>query len=362
MQGTSRIRPDRQDLPQSVLFVVPRFHTNLAVAVRTLVGAGCRVHVFAPIEGTVEDHSAVVPRIFPNKTSPREIRSALKEAAPDLVFIRSCKPLSRTVGYYCRLRGIRAFSYGLAPVFSQPALGRRLARFRDGQPLRRVSPVRGLDPSGPRDRLAEHMPWPVEAANGLGSMPDPHFGPLRILCVGKLGQPRKNQDKLIAALDAIDRPDEIELTLVGSTSDAVSGSDRAHLQALLDRAEPVGGRFPVTIQSDVPYARMPEIYARHHVCVLPADREPLGIAPLEAMAYGLVPVFSRACGSAGNILSGQDGFIVDAHDPASMQDVFARLLADRDLVERVGRAARNTAVTSLGPDAFLARLANLYTR
>jgi glycosyltransferase involved in cell wall biosynthesis len=353
--------PETRDpgLPRSVLFVVPRFHTNLAVAVRALDRAGCRVHVFALAQGSLEDHSTVTPRVFPPATAPAEIRRAVREAAPELVFIRGCKPLSRIVGSTCRLRGLNAYSYGLSAVTQRPAFGRQLERFLHGQPLRRVTPVREIAPSGPADRHARYLPWPVETVAGIGPAPDPASGPLRIVCVGKLCQPRKNQDRLIAALDALNRPGEIALTLVGSSAADASGADLTHWQSLSERAREPGGRFPVSIRADVPYAGMPEIYARHHVCVLPADREPLGMAPLEAMAYGLVPVFSRGCGSAGCVVPGEDGFVVDVHDPDAMRELFTRLLDDRDLVRRVGQAARGTAEGPLGSAAFLKRIASL---
>ncbi len=147
-----------QPMPRSVLFVVPRFHTNIAVAVRILRDAGCQVNVFAPMQGSLEDHSVVVPRIFPRTTSGKDVRAALREVKPDLVFIRSCKPLSRIVGTYCRYRFVRAYSYGLSSVNSAPSLGRRIARFRDGQPLRRMTPVRDVCSSAPEDRLRPTCP------------------------------------------------------------------------------------------------------------------------------------------------------------------------------------------------------------
>jgi glycosyltransferase involved in cell wall biosynthesis len=352
----------RPDLPRSILFVVPRFHTNLAVAVQVLREAGCAVHVFAATSGGIEDHSAVTPRCFPHDTPPGEIRAALRAAAPDLVFIRSCKPLSRVVGRFCLLHRLRAYAYGQSPLTRRSRLGRRIRRFLDGQPLRRVTPARGLSRNLPRDPQAQYLPWPVKARADAGGAPDPHTGPLRILCVGKLAQRRKNQDKLVAALDALDRPDEIRLTLAGSTTSAASGVDRRHLEALVARAQQGPRAFPVRIAHDVPYHEMAGLYAQHHVCVLPSDAEPLGTSPLEAMAHGLVPVFSRQCGSAGCVTDGEDGFVVDVHDPEAMQALFRRLLDDRDVVARVGAAARRTAEADLGAEAFLERIALLCAR
>jgi glycosyltransferase involved in cell wall biosynthesis len=345
-------------LPRSVLFVVPRFHTNLAVAARALVEAGSAVHVFAASESPIEDHSVVVPRIFADGAGSGDVAAAIRDAAPDIVFIRSCKPLSKIAGWHCRRHAIRAYAYGQSPLTATPSLGRRMTRWLDGQPLRRVTPVPGLDRAAAKDRLASFLPLPVAAERSAAGPPDPRAGALRFLCVGKLAQPRKNQDRLIAALEALDRPGEIELTLAGSSS-APSGASRAHCEALLARAAAREGRFPVRILADVPYREMPALYAGHHVCVLPSDAEPLGTAPVEAMAHGLVPIFSDRCGSAGYVTDGRDGFVVDPHDAVAFTGLLRRLLDDRDLVARVGAAARATARGALGTAAFLSRVADL---
>lgn len=348
-------------LPRSVLFAVPRFHTNLAIAVRAMREAGCAVHVLTTAQRPIEDHSLVVPVVFSESARRADVTAALRAADPDLVFIRSCKPVSRFVGEYCRIHRIRAFSYGQSPVTARARLGRRIARFLDGQPLRWVTPVRGLDRTIPPDPSAHYLPWPVAAAPVTRILRAPG-GPLRILCVGKLGQPRKNQTRLIEALDALDRPEQIELTLAGALSDRASPEASDHYRALVERSRREGRLMPVRILPDVPYPEMPDLYARHDVCVLPSDREPLGTSPLEAMAYGLVPIFSTQCGSAGSVTDGHDGFVVDVHESGALRSLQGRLCDDPQLVARIGEAARETAETELGPRKFVERIAALRAR
>ena len=62
---------------------------------------------------------------------------------------------------------------------------------------------------------------------------------------------------------------------------------------------------------------MPEVYAAHDICILPSFAEPLGTSPVEAMAYGTVPIISAQCGSAGYLTSGRDGFVFDPDDMTS---------------------------------------------
>ncbi len=352
-------RGKRAELPGSVLFAVPRFHTNLAVAVSALRDAGCTVHIFATSQNPFEDHRKVVPRIFSGTSTRREVKDAIREATPDLVFIRSCKPVSRFVGEYCRLHRIKAFSYGQSPLGKRASFGRRIARFLDGQPLRRVTPVRGLDPSPSPDPSARYLPWPVSAAS-VTRVPRRPDGPLRILCIGKLAQPRKNQMLLIDALDSLDNPERIELTLVGALFDGQTEGTSAHYRALVARSQCSTKDMQVRICPNIPYAEMPDLFARHDICVLPSDSEPLGTAPLEAMAYGLVPILSSQCGSAGSVTNGQDGFVVDVHDKIALKSVLTRLCDNPELIERIGNAARETAETELGPGRFLERIVELH--
>lgn len=352
-------------LPGTVLFVVPELHTNLAGAIRFLREAGCDVHVFARTRGKFEDGDVAIPRIFPPDAPPSEIRAAIRDVAPDLVFIRSGRPLSKVCGYFCRLQRIPAFAFGVVPLTRVSRLHRVLKRWIEGQPAIRVTPVPGADAAAKPDPFARFVPLPVEAAEPAGeavsALPQRRpAGRLRIICSGKLSQPRKNQDRLIAALDALGRASDVSLTLVGASDAPASGSERNHLDALHARAAlDDDAHCPVRILGDVPHARMPHLYARHDICVLPADAEPLGMAPLEAMAQGLVPVVSHECGCAGYLRDGENGFIVDPHDTAAFAGLLGRLVEDRDLVARIGASALETARGPLGREAFLSSIAAL---
>lgn len=57
-------RTMRNDRRLSVLFVVPRFHTNLFFATRALVDYGHKVSVIATSSMLIEDHSVVRPIVI----------------------------------------------------------------------------------------------------------------------------------------------------------------------------------------------------------------------------------------------------------------------------------------------------------
>ncbi|WP_161555886.1 glycosyltransferase family 4 protein [Mangrovicoccus ximenensis] len=172
-----------------------------------------------------------------------------------------------------------------------------------------------------------------------------------MVCVGKLLQPRKLQDKLIEAMAPMLRDGRAELTLVGSMIGSAKGAETAYLEGLKQQAAEFGPA--VRFAADVPYAEMTGVYAAQDVCVLAARKEPLGFAPVEAMAHGCVPVVSRQCGCACYLTPGEDGFIVNAGDVPGLAAVLEDLAADPAMVSRMGAAARATAEGRLGMATFV---------
>lgn len=339
-----------------ILFVAPRFHTNLFGATKALVRAGHVVEVFVPKTEPTEDYSFVTPRVFPTGTPSRDIRRAVHAFAPDLIIIRKARPVHFAVYSAARFGRYPLWHYDQRAC-DRPQGWMKTWEFRlQGLPARRVTPKSGLS-GAPCEPLATFLPWPV-AAEPVARVP--RDGPLRVICVGKLMQPRKNQDKLIAAMAPFLKDGRAVLTLVGSTLNTASGADKDHQDALLDAVALSGGT--ITLKADLPFAQMPALYAAHDVCVLPAHRETLGIAPVEAMAYGLVPVVTRQCGCACYITPGEDGFITRAGDVAGLAEVIHLLVDQPDTVVRMGQAAQRKAETELGPERFLERMEALLER
>ncbi|MGR3500728.1 glycosyltransferase family 4 protein [Pseudaestuariivita sp.] len=331
-----------------VLLALPRFHTNLFFAARALTAAGHKVTVLAVHAAALEDHSDVQPIVVGKAPDPRHVAQLVADAAPDLVLVRNITPLSQAVARAARLQRRKCLLYNLAPMTEVPSTARRFLLWRKGMPQNRVTPCPGLDPSAPRDPRATYLPWPVAALPGGARRASDK---LRLLCVAKLGQPRKNQDKLIAAIEAAGLEAHVHLTLIGNDDLRGSDMDAGYLQRIMD----AGQKDWITVQGPVPYAEMPAVYREHDVIVMPSNDEPLGMAPVEAMAYGLAPVISDASGSAGYLTDGVDGLRVDMRDPVSLEQALTRLVKEPGLADQLGKAALQLAETELSPAHFLQR-------
>lgn len=338
-----------------VLFVVPRFHTNLFFATQALVKNGFPVSVFAMHGSAFEDYTYVTPEIFGKTPERGDVVAAFARAAPDLVFLRHSRKLSDQLGWIAQRSRAKVLGYDLRPLTQQRGLGKKMSLWLRGRPIDRVTPVRGLDHSAPLDDRATYLPWPVQAAQ-VQPVPAPADGRLRVLCVGKLAQKRKNHPLLIAAIKAAGLQDKIHLTLVGSSTMSSSGTEQQQVQDLRQSAQDEPW---ITLCEDVPYQDMPAIYASNDVCVMPSVGEPLGFAPVEAMAYGLVPVVSDDCGCAGYLSDGENGLIVAGGDQSALSNALGLLVENPDKRAAMADAAKITAQTDLGPDRFVERVSAL---
>jgi glycosyltransferase involved in cell wall biosynthesis len=82
-------------------------------------------------------------------------------------------------------------------------------------------------------------------------------------------------------------------------------------------------------------------WQRSSIAVVPSIwPEPFGIVVIEAMASGRPVVASRIGGIPDMIVDGTTGLLVPPGDPIALRQALARLLADPELRERMGQAAR----------------------
>ena len=139
---------------------------------------------------------------------------------------------------------------------------------------------------------------------------------------------RKDQDVLLRALAAVERP--VAVALVGVEPDRELRD--------LAAAAPRHGVRCIPFRPDVL-----AFYRLFDVAVLPSRGEGLSQALLEAMALGLPVIASRAGGNPDLVSHDADGWLVPPRDHAAFAGALTRLLDDPDLRRRLGERARTTA-------------------
>jgi glycosyltransferase involved in cell wall biosynthesis len=173
---------------------------------------------------------------------------------------------------------------------------------------------------------------PVEAAaRARASLSLPADRPLVLSVSAK--RPHKNLERLLQALAAISREHRPLLVVPGYPTE--------YEAELRRRAVELGVAEHVRWPSWVSQSDLEGLYAAAACLVFPSLYEGFGLPVLEAMARG-VPV---ACSDRSSLpeVAGDAALLFDPEDPAAIARAMTRLLSDRDLRERLGRAGRERA-------------------
>jgi glycosyltransferase involved in cell wall biosynthesis len=90
--------------------------------------------------------------------------------------------------------------------------------------------------------------------------------------------------------------------------------------------------------------------------VMPSLYEPFGIAPLEAMLYGVPCVLSDAWAFPEMVTPGVNGDLVPSRNAGALADSLLRLLGDPDGLERMGQAGRELVLRDFTWPAVVRKL------
>jgi phosphatidylinositol alpha-1,6-mannosyltransferase len=163
-----------------------------------------------------------------------------------------------------------------------------------------------------------------------------------LLTISRLRDSYKGHDVLIRALALVrGAVPDVELVVIGD------GPLRAELERL---AGATGVSDAVRFLGTLPdeerdrWLRRADVFAMPSR--LPSDGlagEGFGIVYLEAAAYGKPVVAGNVAGALDAVADGKTGLLVDPTDARAVADALTRLLLDRELAQRLGRAGAERA-------------------
>lgn len=157
---------------------------------------------------------------------------------------------------------------------------------------------------------------------------------LRVAYVGRLAVV-KGIDVLAEIIRKAD-PERFAFTILGD------GPERGTLEGALGGPEGAQASKAVWHGHVGDKRRIADLIAGHDVMVLPSVSEQFGIALIEGMACGLVPLASDGLVPKDLVYPGVNGFI-EKRTATAFLDVLVRLAADRDLLERLRAKALEKA-------------------
>lgn len=182
------------------------------------------------------------------------------------------------------------------------------------------------------------------------------------LFVGRITQ-QKGLVHLLQAAKSFDP--QIQVVLCASAPDTPEIAAEVH--ELVGELKDLRGKDNVIwIQEQVPRAELISLLTHASVFTCPSIYEPQGIVNLEAMACETAVVASDVGGIPEVVIDGETGVLVhyDQFDPSSFEVNFAkevnRVVADRELAQRLGAAGRERAIKDFAWDSIAQSTIDVY--
>ncbi len=184
----------------------------------------------------------------------------------------------------------------------------------------------------PGAAMQEEAPT-LSALNSAESSGFPANEPFSFLFVGR-GFRKKGLDVLFSACKLLKTKTSRPFTLsIAGLAQKTADTFRLNLLGLNGIVNYLG------FQKD-----MNSVYARSAVIILPSRVEPFGMAPVQAMQHGLVPIVSRVCGVAEVLHNDLDALILQNHlDANELADLMLKIMSDPALLKRLSAQALQTA-------------------
>jgi colanic acid/amylovoran biosynthesis glycosyltransferase len=175
--------------------------------------------------------------------------------------------------------------------------------------------------------------------------------PLRILSVGRLHWKKGYEYAFQAIRQLLDRGVDLRYRIIG---------DGAHREAVLYARADLGLVDVVELLGARTSGEVREEMQRADVFLHAATSEGFCYAVVEAQAMELPVVTSDADGLSENVADGETGFVVPRRDPRALAEALARLAADPELRERMGRSGRKRVLELFEVDREIEEFERLY--
>jgi len=303
-----------------VLFLVPRYHTNMIAIVEGLQQAGHSVAMICLRRKSVEDYTFLIPHILGDNFTQDDAKDLIRDMRPNLVLCRPEEHGHDTLAWFARRQGCKVVQYdqssstrpdGLRALLKDIAL--TASRVLRRGALWRMSPNTGRQ--GERPCLwTRPYPFPMHT-NADEDAQDSNGVDLTILFVGKLSMARKRHTWLLDALENVEKPAKVIFVGEGFDPQTAASNRSADYYALR------------------------QLYRKADIFVLATAREQYGISVLEAMASGCAVLCADSSGVACAIQHGNNGMLFEEQSFQDFNAKFLDLVNDAALRQRLGTAA-----------------------
>lgn len=173
---------------------------------------------------------------------------------------------------------------------------------------------------------------------------------LRIGYLGRI-EPNKGMTELLEACKRL-KADKVDFRLV------IAGKEQTEGEYLPRFQQELGENFEyaglVSGQTKCDFLRSLDAF------VLPTYFEGLPMSLLETMSYGITPITTPVGSIPQVVEDGVNGVFIKDHDVDSIVEAVKRLSGNRELLGRLGEAARKTIFSQFSPEAYVEKLMGIY--
>lgn len=364
-----------------LLFVAPRYHTNQVQLIKKLLEKQHEISFHVACIGPTEDHSLVKPVQFKQSKlsvffesklkggvnrkyyfpAPYSYYKEFRQQKPDIIIIRDpYKLFSLMAAFYALLSKTRIVFYTQEPLF----------RFRTWKTLLKqkmtirffkaawMTPIVRDNEFDETEHLKHmyYVPLPVNVTSEENFCTlNSEEGP-KILMVGKYHQERKKHRLFIQALNNLKNKYRFTATIVG---ECATKEQQNNFNFLSQQAAKSGMGDQIEFKQNVPYKKMAELYASHHIFVLPAINEQYGVSVNEALGYGLPVICTDTCGAQFNIINGENGFVVKSDNLEDLTASLEKMISDYRQLTQMRQQSLQYARENLSADVFYSKFTKL---
>lgn len=375
-----------------ILYIAPRFHTNQAPVVKSLIERGHEVSFVVQRVEMSEDKSLINPIIckpdfFYQKIescrckgksnvwtenyrlrhfipSIRSLFIIIKRIRPDVVIYREPNVFSLISRIISILLSVpNKALYTQSPCMrTEDSFKRRMKnRFRRllfGSKI--YSPVFVQRIDGQEKPLysqgVQFIPFIMEFDDRILTRSYCKGNKINIVDIGKY-RDYKDHFVLVDALRLLS--DEVRasfaVSIVGQCikDEEITYYDKLNMYVKDNNLESI-----VNLQKNVPFQEMEQIYLENDVFILTSKRELASVAVLEAMKYGAVCISTDYNGTASYI--NQDfGYLFEAQNAESLSHVLVDIYKQRDNLSKMGVSTYRDAKEKYSQSSYISGLSNL---
>ena len=185
----------------------------------------------------------------------------------------------------------------------------------------------------------------TEIRSELGLTGDHHL----VLYVGRLRRVKGVEHGIRAFASASARHENMHMALAGEGEQLGYLRNLANELGISERISFLG------VRND-----LPDLFSAADSVLMPSLNEGFPRTAIEAMAAGKPVIATRVGGTHEAIVEGETGILVPSADIDAMESALVKLVGDRGLQSRLGKAGRRRAEQNYPVDNYVARLDGLY--